>query len=380
MTDLEKILPLLRKLEAAGADYVLATIVAVEGPSYRKPGARMLIAQDGRRAGTVSGGCLEAEVAKRAWWLTASGPVVERYSTVADDGDLPYGSGCGGVVYILLERSGTARSQLQALEAGFHARIPLAVATVLSGAQIGQRAFAGLPESQTAMHKTSLEFELSKRANRALEYRTSFDETVQIDGVATRIWADYRPARPGLWIFGAGDDAKPLLRVARELGWFVALSDGRSHLTTRERFPEADELHVLPVDELPAAAPLHFHPLATDAAILMSHSYEQDLRVLASLLALNFRLAYIGVLGPQRRTRDLLADAARLVGLPDSPDSIDRMLAHLHAPTGLDVGAETPAAVALSILSEVQQTLTATTARPLHEVRAVQPTSATAAR
>ncbi len=83
-------------------------MVDVDGPSYRKPGARMLIAPDGRRAGTVSGGCLEAEVAKRAWWLTESGPVVERYSTAEDDGDMPYGSGCGGVVFVLLERRVTA--------------------------------------------------------------------------------------------------------------------------------------------------------------------------------------------------------------------------------------------------------------------------------
>ncbi len=79
MTDFEHILPLWRALENAGEDYVLATIVAVEGSSYRKPGARMIVAQDGRRAGTVSGGCLEAEVAKRAWWLSEGGPVVERY-------------------------------------------------------------------------------------------------------------------------------------------------------------------------------------------------------------------------------------------------------------------------------------------------------------
>lgn len=376
MTDLERVLPLWRQVEAAGADYVLATIVAVEGPSYRKPGTRMLIAPDGRRAGTVSGGCLEAEVARRAWWLTASGPVVERYSTVADDGEMPYGSGCGGVVYILLERSATARPHLQSLEAGFHARTALAVATVLSGPQIGQRAFAGLPDTQEVTRREELEAELHIRAKRALEFRTSFEETIPIQGVATRIWADYRPARPGLWIFGAGDDARPLLRIAREMGWFVALSDGRSHLATRERFPEADVIHVLPIDQLPAAAPSHFQPLATDAAILMSHSYEQDLRVLASLLALGFQLAYIGVLGPQRRTRDLLAEAARLIGQPDSPESVERWLAQLHAPTGLDLGAEAPASVALSILAEIQQVLTAATARPLRQVRAVQPAAA----
>src|ERR1700675_1622277 len=117
MTDLEHILPLWNELESSGADYVLATVVAVEGSSYRKPGARMLLAQDGRRAGTVSGGCLEAEVARRAWWLTANGAVVESSSPLDDDGDLPYGSGCGGVVFILLERRETARRLLIALEA-----------------------------------------------------------------------------------------------------------------------------------------------------------------------------------------------------------------------------------------------------------------------
>src|ERR1039458_6805987 len=116
MTDLERILALGRELEAAGADYVLATVVSVQGPSYRKPGALMLLTADGRRAGTVSGGCLEAEVASRAWWLTANGPAIQRYSTAEDDGDRPYGSGCGGVVFLLLERRTTACLLLHELE------------------------------------------------------------------------------------------------------------------------------------------------------------------------------------------------------------------------------------------------------------------------
>src|ERR1700760_4292471 len=128
MTDLENILPLWHELEATGSDYVLATVVDVEGPSYRKPGARMLIAGDGRRAGTVSGGCLEAEVAKRAWWLTESGPLVKGYSTADDDGEMPYGSGCGGVVHVLLERRKTSVILLDALEEAFKVRAPLAIA------------------------------------------------------------------------------------------------------------------------------------------------------------------------------------------------------------------------------------------------------------
>ena len=140
MNELEKILPLWRELETTGVDYVLATVVAVEGSSYRKPGARMLLTQDGRRAGTISGGCLEAEVARRAWWLTSSGPAVERYSTQEDDDDRPYGSGCGGVVNLLLERRQTAGPLLTALDESFKARIAVAVATVLEGPHIGSRA------------------------------------------------------------------------------------------------------------------------------------------------------------------------------------------------------------------------------------------------
>src|SRR3954452_11630797 len=151
MTDLEHILPLCNELEAAGADYVLATVVAVEGSRYRRPGARMPLAPAGRRAGTVSGGCLEPEVAIRACWLTSDGAVIERYSTLVDDGDLPYGSGCGGVVYILLERRRTASPLLHALKSAWNVRKPLAIATVLAGPRIGERAFSGLPASATAI-------------------------------------------------------------------------------------------------------------------------------------------------------------------------------------------------------------------------------------
>jgi xanthine/CO dehydrogenase XdhC/CoxF family maturation factor len=367
MTDLERILPLWRELEDAGADYVLATVVRVEGPSYRKPGARMLIAQDGRRAGTVSGGCLEAEVAKRAWWLTANGPVVERYSTAEDDGEMPYGSGCGGVVFILLERRETAHALLSMLETAFGRRVPLAIATVLDGPAMGQRAFAGL-EGDAGESSP-----LQRLADVALENRASVEREILAGNAEVRAWADYRPARPGLWIFGAGDDARPVVKLARELGWFVAVADGRSNLATRERFPEADLVRVLPIGELPGAGARRLDVHATDAAVVMAHSFEQDSRVLATLLALDAPPAYLGVLGPQRRTRELLAEAARLLNLPAREERTERWLSQIHAPMGLDLGAENPATIALSILAEIQQVLSAATALPLREVRADRP-------
>jgi xanthine/CO dehydrogenase XdhC/CoxF family maturation factor len=175
-----------------------------------------------------------------------------------------------------------------------------------------------------------------------------------------------------LWIFGAGDDAKPLLHLARELGWFVAVADGRSHLATRDRFAEADAVHVLPIGDLPDAAAAHLNLRSTDAAVAMTHSFDQDSRILASLLALDAPPAYIGVLGPQRRTRELLSEAARLLGFPGTTDRVDRWQAQMHAPTGLDLGAETPATIALSILAEIQQVQAAATGLPLREVRAAK--------
>jgi len=375
MTDLENILPLWHELEAAGADYVLATVVDVEGPSYRKPGARMLIAADGRRAGTVSGGCLEAEVAKRAWWLTESGPVVGRYSTAADDGDMPYGSGCGGVVFVLLERRATAAPLMRTLEAAFHARVPLAIATVLEGAEIGRRVLAGATVQADRNSSDSLEVALDQLATRALERMESIDQIITIGESKMRVWVDYRAARPGLWIFGAGDDARPILRLARELGWFVAVADGRTHLAVRERFAAADRIETLRISEMPRNNASAIDDVkATDAAVLVTHSFEQDARILAALLARDFLPAYLGVLGPQRRTREVLAEAARLLGREDAPERIEQWLEQLHAPTGLDVGAETPAAIALSIIAEIQQTLNNGSALPLRQVRAVRPT------
>jgi len=379
--DLKRILALWRAMEADGSDYVLATVVAVEGSSYRRPGALMLLTANGQRAGTVSGGCLEAQVASRAWWLTANGPTVERYSTAEDDGERPYGSGCGGVVSLLLERPATAGPFLAVLERAFDLRVPFAAATVLDGPQMGRRAFAGIDRVDQgdsggeAGSATMGNEPMQSLAERALEWRACFEQQFASDGIETRVWSDYRPARPGLWIYGAGDDAQPLQRLARELGWWVSVADGRSHLATRERFPAADEVRVLPIRELPSEAPERLPALGDlrqeDAAVVMTHSFEQDSKILAGLLALEAQPAYIGVLGPQRRTRELLAEAARLLGyaFSSAPAQVERWLARIHAPTGLDLGANSPETIALSVLAEIQKFRKAATALPLRQVR-----------
>jgi xanthine dehydrogenase accessory factor len=389
MTDLARILALWRELEAAGADYVLATVVAVQGPSYRKPGALMLLTADGRRAGMVSGGCLEAQVASRAWWLTANGPTIQRYSTAEEDGDRPYGSGCGGTIFLLLERRTTASPLLAAIERAFDLRVPLAVATVLEGRNLGCRAFVGLePGPLMALESgpglpRSFDDSLPALAEMSLARGESIDSEIGVGQTKAKAWADYRPPRPGLAIFGAGDDAQPLLKLAKELGWYASMADGRSQLVTCERFPLADKLAILPIKDLPgissnessqAFGNLH----REDAAVVMTHSFEQDSKILVCLLAMDTQPDYIGVLGPQRRTYELLSEAARLLNLPASaaPAQVERWLARLHAPTGLDLGAESPETIALSVLAEIQKFRTSATALPLKNVRAVAQTIA----
>ena len=144
MTDLENILPMWHKLESSASDYVLATVVEVDGPSYRKPGARMLIAADGQRVGTVSGGCLEAEVAEAR--VVAN--VIRAACRALFHGRRRWRHAVRfrlwrGFCISSSERRATASSLLKSLEAAFHARVPLAIATVLEGAKLANRVFAG---------------------------------------------------------------------------------------------------------------------------------------------------------------------------------------------------------------------------------------------
>jgi xanthine/CO dehydrogenase XdhC/CoxF family maturation factor len=126
------------------------------------------------------------------------------------------------------------------------------------------------------------------------------------------------------------------------------------------------------IAELPDSASAYFDLLPTDAAVVMTHSFEQDSRILAALLSKKVSLAYLGVLGPHQRTREVLVEAARLLKSNHPQDRAEDWLAQLHAPTGIDLCAETPAIIALSILSEIQQTLSSATGLSLRKLRAVQ--------
>lgn len=354
MNEMHAIGPLWRELLAADSEYVLATIVAVEGSGYRKAGARMIVAADGRRAGTISGGCLEAEVAKKAFWHTENGPVVRSYSTRAEDGDVPYGMGCGGVVHVLLERRVTAEPLLHAMERAYKLRLPMGIATVIDGDGVGDRRWRVDEEDATEGNGAVM-----------LDVSLNAAATTRCSGTSDGIFVEWRAPRTGLLIAGAGNDIQPLTRMAHELGWFVTIVDGRSHLATRERFPEADAVLHLSEETLHG---ITLRP--TDAAAVMSHSLEQDTAVLRFLL--QRRLAYLGVLGPRTRTAEIVAELAEAA--TPTPDAAHRLaiqwMTQLHAPMGLDLGGDGATAVTLSILAEIQQSLHERSGRPLRELKA----------
>lgn len=329
MAELREILDLWKRANAASEDVCLATIVGIEGSAYRRPGARMLLTAGGQRAGTVSGGCLEAEIARKAWWLTEKGPAIQRYSSFFDDdGDMPYGLGCGGTVIVLLERGEAAAQCLEAVRRSVEERTASVIVTD-TATNAGTRLI--VDAAGRAVYARDPQPEMERLAQEARETRSSRN--------MPGIFAEWVPPPPALTIFGAGDDARPLVEFADTLGWHVTVADSRSSLARAERFP-----HAACVGRLDAALAAL---TSDDAAVVMTHSYEQDRQILRGLLARD--LKYIGMLGPRARTERLVGEVALELGL--EPEAC---LARLHSPVGLDLGGHAPASIALSIAAELQ--------------------------
>jgi xanthine dehydrogenase accessory factor len=350
MSELKQILSLWRTAKARGEEVCLATVVRTDGPSYRKAGTHMLLTRSGQRAGTISGGCLEGEVSKKAWWLTENGPTVQRYSSFFDDDSpLPYGSGCGGTVYILLQRGPAAHAVLDALDSSLTGRV--AFVSVIDTNQgktllVQQSNGAVLFGEQSAVERL---------AEQAFRERRSFYAPE-----SSEIFVEYTAPPASLTIFGAGDDAKPLSEFAESIGWHVVIADGRSHLARKERFPAADRVHVLDYKSPAPLSALDLNP--EHAFVLMTHSYEQDRALLRELLPLAPR--YLGVLGPRARTERMVRDIADTAAL-----SPEECMARLHSPVGFDLGAHSPEGIALAIAAEIFASLQERIPTPLKEVQ-----------
>jgi xanthine dehydrogenase accessory factor len=312
--ELQDILGLIREHEQPLA---LATLLRVEGSSYRRPGSRLLTDGDQVLRGSLSGGCLEGEVLARAKEVLADGtPRLLRYD-LRGEIDLVWGtgSGCEGVLDILVERLDPASPQpwLVWLEAVLSHRHTLRLATLL----------------EAGFHRRRLEEGEAPKEGETLESI---------------------PPPVSLWLLGASDDSRPMVHLAKALGWTVSLLDHRPAFARAERFPEADQvLSGHPSQRIPG--------LDLDersAVVLMTHNYLKDQEALRSLSL--SKAGYLGLMGSRARSRKMVAElAAEGIHLGD----------RFHSPVGLDLGAEDPETIALAILAEIQATFQGRMGGPL---------------
>lgn len=314
MRDLLDVVARHRRGRARGETMALATVVRVEGSAYRRPGACAVIV-GAEVTGMVSGGCLEADLALRAEGLGA--PTLVTYSLADDDLD-SVGLGCGGTVTILLEPLVDAVDAVDLLAAALDDLEPTVVAVSLEGPRLGERKILRAP-SRLPFHGSAAEVARTGRPRRLVDPEV----------VLFRV-----PRRPRLVVCGAGGDSVPLVRIADELGFHVTVFDRRPARLAHAGLATA-ERRLVPIDALPAA----LADLAPETfVVVMNHHLEADRAALAGLARASVR--YVGVLGPRERTHGLLAEVGTIPGL--------------HAPTGLDIGAEGPEAIALAILAEIQ--------------------------
>ncbi len=313
-----------------GTASVLVTLVGSEGSTYRRPGARLMISSSGEYAGTISGGCLEAEVIRKAAWMVRQGAIVERYSTLFDDtAEIPFGLGCGGTVDLLIEPTGTPE---------FEALVS-AIGDSLRGHE--SRVVTFLPGNGRGLRRAIYDTDgnVIFASDRVDRVKLDCARELQPGQVYEGRFVEELLAPQRLFVMGAGDDAKPLVSMAALLGWHVTVADGRVQFARAERFPAAESVMnaELAVREM----------RKDDAVVLMTHSYEQDRELLERILPLGPR--YLGLLGARHRSALLVSETAARIGW-----SVAACCDRIYAPVGLDLGGDGPEAIALAVIAEVQ--------------------------
>ena len=327
---------------SADSRWALATVVGVSGSTYRLPGAKQLLRADGSSVGTVSGGCLDADLVRIV------GEVIERqqpqfvtYDLSADEDEVwGLGMGCNGVTEVWVEPAVTGELLIQNLATALHSDESIAAVTVLGGPSAGARLFVRANGvTAGSLGTAEADAEASSAALAAMSLGRHDQLNLTGGGLA---FVEVQVPPPELLVCGAGHDAVPLVRYGSELGWRVTVVDDRSAYLTPDRFPGAAALVHGHPEDLNDLVGLHER---TDA-VIMTHNYLQDVEYLRALIVSPVR--YIGMLGPRSRTDRIVGELRSTMSLQD--DAPQR----IYAPAGLDIGAEGPDQIAWAILAEAQ--------------------------
>jgi xanthine dehydrogenase accessory factor len=351
--EIRDIISAFNEAQQQGRQTALATVVHVEGSSYRRPGARMLVEDNGRMTGAISGGCLEGDALRKALLaINQKQNKLVTYNTLdEDDVSLGVQLGCNGIVHILFEPIDTnnINNPIALLENCLQQRQHSVVITMFSlenyhGHQPGTCFFFDGETANQNISNRNILNELKKDAAIVLKTKSSLLKHYSDNELTAFIELIEPPV--SLIIVGGGNDALPMADMATILGWQTTVIDGRVTHANKQRFPKVRQLIVGKPEEA-------IKQVAVDertVIILMTHNYNYDLSMLGLLLKKNS--TYIGVLGPKKRLQRMLAE------LEEEGQVIsDEQKMMLYGPTGLDIGAEAAEEIALSVLAEIKAVL-----------------------
>lgn len=313
---------------------VLATLVATTGSTYRKPGARMLIMEDGSYVGLISGGCLESDLTLHAERVlnTQRPRAVEYDMRGPDDVLFGIGAGCEGAMRILLEPAGPdslAIASLAAAEGLLIGGGPASLIVVHDSTDIPLGTYHTSSSLPTGIIEAAVQA-ASNGVSKVHRYAGGSKETTS--------FLQHLGPRPHLLICGAGPDAVPVAAGAIALGWKVTVVDHRPAYAVSDHFPGATVLRT-DADKLRASVDLE----QCHAAVVMSHHLASDTAYLREI-AKPGSPEYVGLLGPRSRREHIANELG---------EAMNALSPRLHSPVGLDIGAVTPEGIALAIVSQI---------------------------
>ena len=348
MSEITDVLTAIGSLSASGQRMALATIVAVRGSTYRRPGARLLVPEEGAPIGNISGGCLEGDVTDMARLVMEEGRArLAGWDLTADDDAVwGLGLGCNGAIEVFIEPADRAVEAARALRTALEEERPISLVTVIESTEPeaitpGARLIV-MPDGavEGSLGRSDVDAEAIAAARELLTTERSEIRTLA-EGIRAFVEILDPPLR--LVVCGAGHDAVPLVRAASLLGWNVAVVDDRPAFLNRERFPEAHGF--VSVDDPSKVA----EAITVDArtfVVVMTHNFLRDKAYLRGLLTTDAR--YVAMLGPAARTQRLLMELEE----EGTPITEERR-ARIHGPAGLDLGAEGPEEIAQAIVGEI---------------------------
>lgn len=353
MKEIEDIIQSYKKAQQAGKKTALATVVHVEGSSYRRPGARMLVTEDGELTGAISGGCLEGDALRKALLaITQQQNKLVTYDTTdEDDNSIGIQLGCNGIVHILFEPIDASKEnhpiellQNAAKQAGISVLATLFSLNNPQAKQQGTCLFANNTHLQC--NDESIKTILNDDVKDVLQTQTSLIKNYNINTTAFTGFIELVKPAVELVIAGAGNDAFSIVKMAEVLGWHITIVDGRKTHATAQRFPSVKKIIV----GKPAEAVSQLSITAQTVFVLMSHNYNYDTAMLQQLIKTSSK--YVGVLGPKKKLQKML-DEIESIGVQVTEFDKEK----IYGPVGLDIGAETAEEIAASIIAEIKAVL-----------------------